>query len=127
MKLRIKGDSIRIRLTQVEVRELIDQGRIAEATHFPAGPALRYELRTEAAAVAIEARFAPGAVVVTLPKGAANGWADSEEVALQAEIPLGDGRGALLILVEKDFPCLTKRPGEDDSDAFPRTGLSVRC
>ena len=123
MKLRIKGDSIRMRLTRSEVRELVDRGRVVESTHFPDGSALAYELTADAASAAIVARSAAGALVVTVPKAAADGWARSEEVALRAELPLR--HGALLILVEKDFPCLTGRPDEDDSDAFPRTALGV--
>jgi len=45
-------------------------------------------------------------------------WAESEEVGIAATVGLGDG--ALALLIEKDFPCLTTRPGEDDSDAFGR-------
>ncbi len=123
MKLRIKGDSIRLRLTRSEVRELVDRGRVAESTHFPDGSVLGYELEADAAAAAIVARSTAGALVVTVPKAAVDGWARSADVALHAELPLG--RGALQILVEKDFPCLTSRPDEDDSDAFPRTALSI--
>ena len=37
---------------------------------------------------------------------------------LEGVQPNGNGEG-LRVLVEKDFPCLTARPNEDDSDAFP--------
>ena len=125
MKLRIKGDSIRMRLTRGEVRQLLESGRVADGTHFPDGEGLRYELIADAAATRIDARCAACAVVVMVPKAVLDKWASSEEVAVRAEIALGAGRGALLILVEKDFPCLAKRPDEDDSDAFARAALRV--
>jgi hypothetical protein len=122
MKLRIKGDSIRLRLTRSEVRDLLEHGVVEEATRFPGATALRYVLRTDPAAPAVSAVFADGVLTVSLPKSAALAWGGSEEVAVQGEVPLEDAR--LTILVEKDFPCLTTRPNEDDSDAFRRDRLT---
>lgn len=123
MKLRIRGDSIRLRLTRGEVADLIAQGRVAEHTHLPAGAGFRYELRADAGARAVSASFEAGVLGIALPKAAADAWARSEEVGIRAEVPLAEG--ALSVLVEKDYPCLTVRAGEDDSDAFARDRLAV--
>ena len=49
MKLRIRGDSLRLRLTRGEVEALADSGEVRETIHF--GPsALDYVLRSAAIA-----------------------------------------------------------------------------
>jgi len=122
MKLRIRGDSVRLRLTRSEVQGLAERGAVEELTRFPGGTSLRYVLRADSAAPAVSAAFAAGVLSVSLPHATALAWSRSEEVAVTADVPL---EGAVLrILVEKDFPCLTTRPDEDDSDAFDRDRLA---
>jgi hypothetical protein len=123
MKLRIRGNSIRLRLTRGEVQDLVTEGRVAELTRLPVGPAFGYQLRADAAAGAVTATFEAGVLGVAVPKAAAAAWAASDEVAIEGAVPVADG--TLTILVEKDFPCLTVRAGEDDSDAFARDRLAV--
>ena len=123
MKLRIKGDSIRLRLTRGEVAQLVASGTVADATLLPVGPGFGYQLRTDPLARAPSATFEAGVLGVAVPKALAEAWAASEEVAIRAELPVAGG--TLLILVEKDFPCQTVRDGEDDSDAFARDRLKA--
>ncbi|MCG3198194.1 MAG: hypothetical protein HUU16_08410 [Candidatus Omnitrophica bacterium] len=120
MKLRIQRNSLRLRLTQSEVAGLAERGRIAESIRFGPGEGteLRYELVASEAAPSLTASFLGGVVAVTIPAGRVRDWAGSEEVSLDAQIPLGSEE-SLKILVEKDFKCLAPRPGEDESDAFP--------
>lgn len=118
MKLRIRGDSLRLRLTQGEVRSLRETGSVIETLHF--GPsALHYELRS-ADVDAPVASFDGGHIVVSLPRARANAWADGDEVGIAAEQALA--QGTLALLIEKDFQCLAPREGEDDVDAFPHPG-----
>ena len=124
MKLRIRGDSIRLRLTRGEVEDLVVKGVVAEATRLPAGPDFGYRLRADGATRAVTATFEGGVLGVAVPKAAAEKWAGSEAVEIRGEVPVAGG--TLTILVEKDFPCLTVRAGEDDSDAFARDRLAVR-
>jgi len=122
MKLRIRGNSLRLRLTQGEVAAIAADGLVAEHTAFaPGGAALGYRLRTDEAASRVKASFGNGEIEVVLPAATAERWAASDQVSIEVEQPIGDG-GKLTILVEKDFACLTERPGEDDSDAFPHPG-----
>ena len=114
MKLRIKGDSIRLRLTRSEVAALADGGRISDQTRFPAGAALGYCVVAEAAVPFVAAGFDGGVVTIRIPLESARAWAGSEEVTIRAELPV-DG-GTLVLLVEKDFPCTTPRAGVDDRD-----------
>lgn len=117
MKLRIRGDSIRLRLTQSEVKRLAEDGRVEESTHF--GPDERF---TYAIAFGggdtLSATLSARGIEVTVPGDVARAWATGDSVGLEGARELGEGK-TLRILVEKDFACLTKRPNEDDADAFP--------
>jgi hypothetical protein len=123
MKLRIKGDSVRLRLTQSEVRALADEGAVEDRVRFGAGAALTYRLSRDASATGISASYANGTVEVRLPDRAAMSWAASNEVTLQGAQPAAPG-AELRIVVEKDFACLSVREGEDESDNFPNPNPS---
>ncbi|MGB5492716.1 MAG: hypothetical protein WBM76_17955 [Woeseiaceae bacterium] len=118
MKLRIKDNSIRLRLTRTEVATLRDIGTVASATGFPGGRELSYRVESSPASVNPAAFFSDGLVTVRLPESAVDSWATTEQVSLQGEQLLDDG-GRLQILVEKDFVCLTGREDEDESDMYP--------
>jgi hypothetical protein len=117
MKLRIKGDSLRLRLTQSEVKQLVEGGVVEDRVRFGAGAALVYRLRRDSGARSIGATYVDGAVEVRLPDRAALGWCESNEVTLQGTQPAAPD-AELRIVVEKDFACLTVREGEDESDNF---------
>ncbi|HVI00959.1 MAG TPA: hypothetical protein VM869_19715 [Enhygromyxa sp.] len=119
MKLRIRGDSLRLRLTRGEVRQLREIGSVVETIHFGATE-LHYELRS-ADTPAPVASFAGNRIEITLPREQANAWADGDEVGIAAEQALAHGQ--LSLLIEKDFRCLAPRDGEDDGDAFPHPGV----
>ena len=57
-------------------------------------------------------------VTVRLPESSVRAWANSEQVSISGEQQHNNGE-KLVILVEKDFACLTPREGEDESDMFP--------
>lgn len=114
MKLRIKGNSIRLRLTQGEVDRLASAGAVEERVEFGTGKAfLTYSVAVSADAAEISANYNDNKITVTLPKSAADVWTNSDEVGLEAET------AGLKVAVEKDFACLKTRAGEDESDMFP--------
>ena len=53
MKLRIKGDSLRLRLTQGEVRELAQRGVVSDQVRFGPGAHLTYRIASDATAPAM--------------------------------------------------------------------------
>jgi hypothetical protein len=120
MKIRMRGNSVRVRLTRGEVARLAAEGRVEEATEFGPGPGGRlvYSLESSDEARGLGARFSEGRIRLTVPADAAERWAASDEVSLESEQQLGVGP-SLRILVEKDFACLTKRAGEEDADTYP--------
>jgi hypothetical protein len=124
MKLRIRGDSVRLRLSQSETAQLAERGSVSDAIGFAAGNELEY--RIEMAAVAsIVTAFDGGRIVVTVPEPLLRTWLEPAEVSISAELELEPGR-RLRILIEKDFACLAPREGEDDSDSFPNPGAGTR-
>jgi hypothetical protein len=119
MKLRIKGDSLRLRLTQAEVSELEAHGVVADCIRFGGGAQLFYRLTRDRHAQAISAGYSDGVIDVRVPDQAALKWCRSaEEVTLSGAQPAA-ADAELRLVVEKDFACLTAREGEDESDNFP--------
>jgi hypothetical protein len=117
MKLRIRGNSIRLRLSRTEVEAFDRDGAVQDAVRFGPGARLSYALE-RSPGEAVSARLDGTHVVVSLPASVAATWCRTDQVSVEAEQPIGDGE-ALRLLVEKDFTCLKTRSGEDESDAFP--------
>jgi len=127
MKLRIKGPTLRLRLTQGEIQALLDEGSVEERVPFAPGSQLVYRLRRDAAAREIGASFRDGVVEILVPEGTAREWCTTQRVTLAHEQNLQDG--SLRITLEKDFACLAPRAGEDESDNFPHpdAGSGASC
>lgn len=112
MKLRIRGNTLRLRLTKSEVAAVLAEGACADAIDFGATK-MQYALRAYEG-VTVRARYEHGAMTVEAPREVLARWASGDDVALGGERdPVGPS-----VLVEKDFACLTVRAGEDDSDAY---------
>ncbi|MBX3206565.1 MAG: hypothetical protein KF764_15945 [Labilithrix sp.] len=121
MKLRIRGDSIRLRLSQGEVAALAEGGIVEESIGFGPDVALSYAIAF--GGTTLSATLSGPRVEVSVPADVARAWAASDAVGLEGAQDIGQGR-TLRILVEKDFACLTTRPHEDDADAFPNPKTS---
>ena len=119
MKLRIRGDSIRLRLTKSDVATLLEKGAVSESMHMSPDVAFEYRLTSDRAVADARVSLTGRVLEVQLPRAQVNAWAKSKEVGIETRQKNGSDSG-LLVLVEKDFPCLTARPNEDDSDAFNR-------
>ena len=117
MKLRIRGNSIRFRLSQTEMVQLVEDGAVSDSVGF--GPDARLTYRVEVRPVeSLTADFTTQGIQVAIPTAMARNWAAAEEVAIRGEQAL-TGDASLSILLEKDFVCLTPRDGEEDDDSFP--------
>ncbi len=128
MKLRIRGNFVRLRLTQSEVARLAETGAVEETVEFGLRPEQRfvYALEKAAGAETVRADFDGGSLRVWIPEAEAEKWTSSNQVGIEARQPLG-GEKELQILIEKDFACLAERPGEDESDAFPNPSEGTAC
>lgn len=121
MKLRIRGDSLRVRVTQDELAALGRGEAVMDALHFGLDPAdaLRCEVSASESAPALDATFDARTIRVAVPAAAVARLVATDEVGVSGERPLGDGR-TMAVLLEKDFRCLVPRPGEDGTGAFDR-------
>jgi len=117
VKLRIKGDSLRLRLTQGEMGTLTERGEVEDRTSFPGGAALRYRLRTDKNTGYISVSYVSNLIDILIPEALAERWCGTDLVTLSASQPLAAGE--LRVILEKDWACLAPREGEDESDNFP--------
>ena len=117
MKLRIRDNSVRLRLARGEVDALRDNGLVTARTAFPGGREFTYVVESSPASVNPGAFFSDSVITVRLPETTVLAWANSEQVSITGEQRLDDSE-SLSILVEKDFACLAPREGEDDSDMY---------
>lgn len=125
MKLRIRDNSIRLRLTRTEVDVVRERGILRASLAFPSGQSLEYVLESSPASVAPTAEFEGGRVLIRLPESAVLEWAGSEQVGIVGEQPV-DNEVTLKILVEKDFACLSPREDEDEADMFEHPEAGTR-
>lgn len=113
MKLRVKGNSLRLRLTRPEVQQLRDSGLVGESINFAQGGTLIYRVQAVEVTGPVRAEFQQGIISVIIPAETARAWADSKEVGIYAQC------GALRISIERDFKCLTHASEEEKADAYP--------
>ena len=120
MKLRLRGNSIRLRLLRGEVRQLGLTGNVTETTRFGLSDNenLTFTLAASTATESIAARFAGNQITVLLPETTAREWVESDEISLNGEQVLNE-RETLKILIEKDFVCLDRVDDADNVDAYP--------
>jgi hypothetical protein len=117
VKLRIRGDSLRLRLTQGEMRELAERGEVEDRIAFPGGAALGYRLRSDDNSNYISASYVDNLICILVPRALAERWWGTDLVTLSASQPTAAGE--LRLVLEKDWACLAPREGEDESDNFP--------
>ena len=118
MKLRIRDNSIRLRLSKTEVDTVNSDGLVRGQVQFAGSNSFTYVLESSPATVKPEAHFSNNVLTVRIPQLDVKQWAESERVSISSEQNL-DEKEHLKILVEKDFACLAPREGEDESDLYP--------
>lgn len=114
MKLRIKGNSIRIRLSRPEVEQLAKEQYLEEKTGF-ADNVFVYALQGKDELSDLSAAFSNGKMTMYVPTHIAAKWADNEVVGYNYNMELGNGQ-QLYLLLEKDFKCIDS--DEDQADNY---------
>jgi len=106
MKLRVKDNSLRLRVTPAEVQLLLKGERVETITRFGAEPAqcLTYSLEAWPELPAMTAVYKPGRIRVLVPAHLMQGWSDDQQTSLSETQSVGAGQ-SLQLLVEKDLPC----------------------
>jgi hypothetical protein len=117
MKIRIKGNFIRFRVSQTDVLQLAETGKVAETTCFGPGQVFGYALEAQAGISNLQATFDGSTIVLYLPVEAARSWHADARVGFENQVVVAPGI-TLNLLLEKDFTCLDTT-AEDQSDNYP--------
>jgi hypothetical protein len=102
------------------MKRLLSAGRIEEVIHF--GPApdakLTYALEQAPSKIDITVRHRPQEVTVLLSAESARNWAEGDEIGIYGSFDVGHGQ--LELVIEKDFACLDRKEGNEDTFANPK-------
>lgn len=115
MKLRIKANSVRIRLTKTDVSKLANEGYLQETTVLP-GQTFTYALKSDENATALTIAFENNILSMIVPKYFAANWYQNDIVGIDATMLVNE-KEKLYLLLEKDFVCLDET-SEDQSDNY---------
>ena len=110
MKIRIKHNSIRYRLTQSDVAALAKDKRISDSLDFGLQQ-LTYELQV-VDDYALSSTYSNNIITVYIPQSMVTELLETDKVGFENE------RHVPHLLVEKDFVCLDEVE-EDQSDNYP--------
>jgi hypothetical protein len=100
MKLLIRGNSIRIRVSKTELARIAETGKAEDTVRFSSDQGLRYGIEVRPTG-AVTATLAADAILVTLPKPRLDLWLRANEVSVEGSQPIGGGK-VLQIVMEKD-------------------------
>jgi len=110
MKIRIKGNSLRYRLTKTDVALFSKEGYLEETTTFGT-QRLVYALQ-RSVVDELTATFQHNKITLFMPDNMAEEWELTERVGFE------NSNSQLYLLIEKDFKCLDN-VAEDQSDNYP--------
>ncbi|HEY8931211.1 MAG TPA: hypothetical protein VIM55_18545 [Mucilaginibacter sp.] len=110
MKIRIKGNSLRYRLTKTDVENFGRDGYLEETSNFGT-QVFKYALKRTAAEI-LTAGFSDNTITVYMPFSMADEWTATDRVGFE------NNSGQMHLLIEKDFKCLDN-VAEDQSDNYP--------
>ncbi|WP_435624283.1 DUF7009 family protein [Flagellimonas sp.] len=116
MKIRIRGNSVRFRLTRSEVDELCKKGCVEEKTEFNESP-FSYVVKASEEEENLYASFLDGTITLYVPNVLLLDWDTNENVGFYHNQSLNNDKELALIL-EKDFVCMDQTT-EDQSDNYP--------
>ena len=126
MKLRIKGNSLRLRVSRSELARFLDGERIEETIQFTRAPeaSLTYALESAVQVAPVRVQYESQRIRVILSEDQGGIWGAESEVGVYSTLDIGEA-GSLAVIVEKDFACLDS--SEDNSDAFANPQTAANC
>jgi hypothetical protein len=110
MKLRIHGNSIRLRLRRSEIEAFGRKGKLEEKLDIGAGT-LRYALDSYDGDK-VQVDFDCGELLIHVPAAQASAWVNGEEVGIYEKTPTAE------VILEKEFRRTSQRT-EFDEDLYP--------
>lgn len=116
MKIRIRGNSIRLRLTKTEIEAFCKTGIYKEKTAFNSG-VFNYQLKAQEGISALQATFIDNTITILAPLEETKDWFSNTKIGYENKVTLDSGE-ELTLLIEKDFVCMDETI-EDQSDNYP--------
>lgn len=119
MKIRIKDDSIRFRLSATDLKKLSKKGRVVSTCSFGSSQVFKYSVvsnkkgNSEFLCVDLKKNH----IKIELAASDVKEWVKTDLEGFDAKMDNGT-KGGLYVLIEKDWQCLTPRD-EDETDLFP--------
>jgi hypothetical protein len=103
MKVRFKGNSIRVRVSSSELARIQAGTRIEETVHFPEPPeaTLIYALEAVRQAPDVTIRYDDREVTVIISEDQARNWGSGSQLGVHTSLDLG-AAGSIEVIVEKD-------------------------
>ena len=127
MKVRIRGNSLRLRISRSEVVRLLASDCLEETIRFAPEVSAKftYALRMDLSLTMLSVQYTESRVAILLPADQANEWGVTDQVGIAESISLG-ALGSLALLIEKDFACLDGS-NEDNQDTFANPNVGKIC
>ncbi|MGI4806039.1 MAG: DUF7009 family protein [Janthinobacterium lividum] len=116
MKIRIKGNSVRLRLSKSEIELFGKEGYLEEKTEF-VNSSFRYAIQKLFDGTTLDASFTEQKLTVFVPNAVMQEWVDTDVVGYSQYLPIADGK-TLFLLIEKDYKCIDGDESEDQSDYY---------
>ena len=127
MKLRLKGNSIRLRVTRSELARLQAGEHLQETIRFSAGPnaTFTYALEVGSHSQPVTVVFVDQQIAVSVSQDQLTSWSGEHQVGIYASLPV-DETTVLEVSIEKDFACLDLSD-EDNADTFANPLAGKAC
>jgi hypothetical protein len=117
MKLRIRDNTLRIRITQGELAKLASGQKLEQTTEFSTSAKLVTTVEPSAKANQCEATFAMGRIALQIPLREIRDLAETDRIGIESYQKINETR-SLHLLIEKDFDCLHPK-ADENVDTFP--------
>lgn len=128
MKIRMKENSLRLRVARSEIVRLLKDGLIRETIRFAASPEASFTWTLETGTpenAATTVRYTPGHVAVVVAPAEMQLWQQEDQVGIYTRMD-ASGKEPLEVIVEKDFACLDGSDS-DNTDTFANPNLAANC
>ena len=116
MKIRIRANSVRFRLTKSEVEAFCKNGYIENVTEF-GKKKFTYAIRADNKVDQLNADFDGNTITMYVNQNKSSDWATNEKIGFECTVET-NAKCKLSLLLEKDFVCMDETV-EDQSDNYP--------
>lgn len=120
MKLRLKGDTVRLRLTKSDIKNLKNHGLVNECTHI-GNTIFNYSLKKKKMTENLSASFEDNNLIIFISEKSVEELVQTNKVGVN-ELQQCESSADLYLLVEKDFKCLEDETPESQEDMYEHPG-----